>query len=209
MSIKKYAFTLIVIVSMGLQAFESFVVESIESVDLYQHRQLYQKFIQYYCALCPCDVLSLQAIEHQFDQEEVDYQLHNPTTLFFHAKVQDDIVGYISCDIGLHNQVVIRQLVFDPNMFDATMVKELLFAIFSRFPQTKKITLQSLTTCDDLSNLLRDVGFSQIKPTSLDDMYYHYELHLSSKCKICDVLYNPEFWNQPDDQEDGYESEDE
>jgi hypothetical protein len=205
--IKKYIYVLIALASMVLDAGIGFTVESIASVDLHEHRELYQKFIQYYCSLCPCDMLLSQDIERQFDQEEIDYQYHNPMTLFFHAKVQDVIIGYISCNIVSKNQILIRQLVFDPNMFDTVLIKELLFAIFEKFPQTKKITLQCLVTCDDLNDLLLDVGFSQIKPASIDNMYYQYELYLTSKCGICKILYGEDYWNQPfeQDQDDGYE----
>ena len=209
MNMKQYAYIMIALISMNLHTMQSFTVEPIESVNLYEHRELYQRFIQHYCSLCPCDIFSSQAIEHQFDQEEIDYQYHNPTTLFFHAKIQDTVIGYISCDIASNNMIMIRQIVFDPTMFDAILVKELLFAIFSQFPQTKKITLHCLATCDDLKDLLGDIGFSQVKPASLDDIYYQYELHLSSKCKVCEVLYNKDFWLQPSDEDDGYEDESE
>jgi len=184
----------------GLVTGDPIVVQKITTPTLEKERILFEKFIDSFCSVCVQQSVAPKVVGEAFKDEEQAFAQEDPATLFFHALHEEDVVGYISCDLLPGYQVRIRQLAVDPLMFDAVLVKELLFAIFASVPKVRTVTLCCPTACLELATLFEDLGFvlSTSQNQSSIQLYAIYELKIHPKCKICEVLY-ANSWDTEDD----------
>lgn len=188
-----------------------FSVEAIVSESLEQEKALFFKFYSTYCHIPSENAMTQRMLTVAFDREQKAYQSRS-TTLFFHAMIQDQVIGYISCDVGQGYKVHVRQLIIDPDYFDAMLIKELLFAIFESIPQVKSIILQCPLGCSDIQQVLESFGFTvkSLQGDSSLSLYVTYEIEVHPKCKICDVMYGDQYWEmvghelESNDDWDGY-----
>ena len=180
------------------------MIEKIHSQNLAQERAMFVRFNQYFCELYLQEPIENARIEAAFDIEEQAYLQASATTLFFHALLEEQVIGYISCDLMDGYKVRIRQMAIEPDFFDLTLVKELLFAIFTAAPKTKHVSVHCPVVCQEFQKLLVDLGFVKAKPsiTPSDSLYEIYELKVHAKCKICDVLYGVDFWDSEPSEQD-------
>lgn len=180
------------------------VIEKVHSETLTAERDVFIKFIAHYCNLCVSQSSDMQSLNQLFDQEEQLYQAGLVETLFFHALLDEQVIGYVSCDLNENYSVSIRQLAIDPDYFDVTLIKELLFAIFTAAPKTKFVTVKCPVTCPEIQALLVDLGFVRTMQqlSAVDVVYNFYVLKVHAKCKICDVLYGPDFWETESSDQD-------
>jgi|GEM_PF-1643047 len=173
------------------------IIEKIHSQTLAQERAMFVRFNQYFCELFLQKPIDASAVETAFDNEEQACLKASANTLFFHALLEEQVIGYISCDVMAGYKVRIRQIAIEPDFFDITLVKELLFAIFTAAPKTKHVSVRCPVVCQEFKALLLDLGFvkSQQSMNPSDALYEIYELTVHAKCKICDVLYGADFWD--------------
>lgn len=181
---------------------QNLIIKPIESENLEQEKKLFEKFSQAFCGIDFTHETFKQVVQNAFEAEEKDYSDHLPTVLFFHALFDDQVIGYISCDLLPGYHVHIRQLVVDPEIFTVGLVKELLFAVFENYPKTKCITVSCLVGCQEMEQFFKALGFMQIQPILRASLQFCtlYELKIISKCKICELLY-PNIWENEQDEE--------
>lgn len=186
---------------VDLNLLNPIVVQKITSESLEQEKIVFEKFAESYCDVGIEQSILQKMVNDAFSNEQRAYAQSDSNVLFFHALHEDQVVGYISCDLLPNFQVLIRQLVVDPLMFDTALVKELLFAIFATAPKTKYVTVYCPVACSDLAILFEELGFVRSEEvgqaTGLCRMY---ELKIHPKCKICDVLY-ADIWENEDDED--------
>lgn len=174
-------------------------IEAISSLNLEKERQLFVDVINTFqnniSGLSEASFLN----EERKYQETLDSSM--PSRLFFHALLEDQVVGYISCDIDHYHVVTIEQMFVAPEMFDVSLIKELLFAIVSAVPNFRQLYVYCLPEYRCLASALEELGMSQ-KGSDVywrgDIACYQYGMTVNSKCKICDVLY-ADMWDQEDD----------
>ncbi|MBP9764988.1 hypothetical protein KBD08_01495 [Candidatus Babeliales bacterium] len=195
-----YGYGLLICLGMVYTILPSdFCVEKIKSSDLRQEQDLFVRFYTHYCGASD-EIGKAVAL---FEQEKTAYIQAHPAHLFFHATIENDVVGYISCTMCPGYEVIIKQLAVDPDLYDSVLVKELLFAIFSMLPKTKYVSMRCPKACLDMCALLQDLGFKQVsrEQSKQVDIFVEYELYVNPKCKICDVLYGDNFWDFDEEQD--------
>lgn len=173
-----------------------FIVEKITAESLSIQKKLFMKFHEVFSGLSVQNDSALQVVDEVFAQEEEAYVSISSKSMFFHALLDDQVIGYISCDVADNHNISIRQLLVDPEMFDVTLIKELLFAIFLAMPQVKNLMIYCPVGCTEMHALLLELGFGLIDTKVMNNMisYEVYQIAIQPKCKICDVLYGEEFW---------------
>ncbi|HSW76646.1 MAG TPA: hypothetical protein VLG50_06360 [Candidatus Saccharimonadales bacterium] len=172
--------------SLGLVAYE-FQVQPITSADLSQERDLFMKFHGIVSE-------NSEFLSQEFDQEEHIYKNPNSQSLFYHAIYQGFVVGYISFEVGPNYTVFIRQLAIDLEMGEPiVLIRELLYTIFQAVPQVSLIALVANLEREDIVNALEELGFEH-EENIQERTFGTYGLFVTTKCKICDVLYGPNFW---------------
>lgn len=129
-----------------------------------------------------------------FNKDCDDYNAHSENVYFFNAIFDNKLVGYISFEVQENRAVNIRQIAIDPEMYDDSLVKELLFALFQDIPQVRYITCALRTPHKEVMSVFYELGFSLVG----DQFPFVFELVVSNKCKICEVLYGVDFWNDGD-----------
>lgn len=183
-------------------------VEKITSPNLERERDLFERCIDSFCAVAEQQPLAQKFVSDAFSLDEQAYEMADPATMFFHALHEDEVVGYISCDFLPGYHIRIRQFAIDPVMFDSSLVKELLFAIFTAVPKAKMVTVCFPASCPDLAAVFEEIGF--VRESEMDQssngLFWGYELKIHPKCKICNVLYADELWGDEDNQEDDTDS---
>lgn len=188
---------------------QNLIIKPIESLNLEKEKILFEKFSHFFCGIDSTNTIFNQLVDDTFEIEEKDYLDQAPTIVFFHALFDHQVVGYISCDLMPNYHVHIRKLVIDPEFFTIGLVKELLFAIFENYPKTRKITVSCLAGCHEIVQFFRDFGFAKMEAPlrSFLEVCINFELKVSPKCKICELLY-PNMWdNEQDDELENQESE--
>lgn len=190
---------------------QNFVIKPIESLNLGQEKILFEKFTQFFLGIDASSIMFKQILQDTFQAEENDYLNPMSNVLFFHALLDDQVIGYVSCDLLDSYNVHIRQLVVDPELFTTDIVKELLLIVFENYPKAKSITISCLPGFQEMADFLRNLGFvkleAELKPSL--QFYSIYELRLNSKCKICELLY-PNIWtNELDEDVESKESQEE
>jgi hypothetical protein len=109
--------------------------------------------------------------------------------------LDDQVIGYISCDLLDGYHVHVRQLVVDPDFFTTNIVKEMLFVVFENYPKARSITISCLDVFQEMAQFLKTLGFLKLEPKLRPSLQFcsTYELKVGFKCKICEVLY-PNIW---------------
>ncbi|MBI2344965.1 GNAT family N-acetyltransferase [Candidatus Dependentiae bacterium] len=201
---------LIVFFSFNLVVTQNLIIKPIESTNLEQELILFEKFSAFFCGVSAENRIFSQVILDTFQTEEKDFLEKSPTVLFFHALFDEQVVGYISCDLLPGHYVHIRQLIVDPEIFTVGLAKELLFVIFENYPKTKLVSVSCLAGCSEMIQFFKDLGFVKSDPIlkSSLEICSIYELKVSSKCKICELLY-PNIWEDEDDDIENSESQEE
>lgn len=188
---------------------QSLVIEPIESSCLHQERRIFQNFVTVFGAVDSFDVIKQSLIQKLFDQEEQDYLGRQSHVLFFHALLDDQVVGYISCNLIDPNNIYVRQLAVDPEIFTTNIIKEMLLAVFENYPKTQSITIPCLAPFQEMVEFLTTFGFVKLENQQEGTicLYDLYELKIGFKCKICELLY-PNLWiDDPDEEVDTQESQ--
>ena len=207
---KRFLFIFILILNFSIFP-QSLTIRPIEFGNLDQEKILFVKFLKVFCGINSENEIFEQVVQNAFQLEEKDYLDHLPTVLFFHALFDDQVVGYISCDLLPGHHVHIRQIMVDPEIFTVGLVKELLFSIFENYSKAKIVTVSCLVGCQEMIQFFKSLGFTKIDPILRHSLEFCmiYELKVSSKCKICELLY-PNVWkNEQDDEVGNRESEQE
>ncbi len=181
---------------------QNFVIKPIESLDLRQEKILFEKSLQAFFEINASSIILKQVLEDTFQTEEKDYLDQTSNVLFFHALLDDQVIGYISCDLLDGYHVHIRQLVVDSEVFTTDIVKELLFVVSKNYPKATSITISCLTGFQEMTDFLKALGFLKLEPKLKPVLQFYsiYELRLNSKCKICELLY-PNIWTDELDED--------
>lgn len=191
----------------GMMSASALQVDKITSLEsLASYRDL---FFQFGHAFCSQGIGQTQDefLTSLFDQEEKDFAAQRDDVLFFGATLEDQAIGYLSCDVGLEGSVIVRQIAFVPAMYDADLIKELLFAIFANMPKVKHVSISCPIHCYDMALLFEDLGFTKLTGSAgnvAGSGFVEYELIVHPKCKICELLYPDSYWETLE-MGDGYE----
>lgn len=110
------------------------------------------------------------------------------------------IIGFALGQLLSPTYMMIRQFVIDPDLFDPTMLGSLLGQCLSFMPQVTQVSVLCPTTFLTTIATLEYIGFQLNESVDfpVPGIYGQWDLNLRGKCAICDVLYGPEFWKQPD-----------
>lgn len=175
-------------------------VDKITSPNLAAYRDLFFKFSHTFCSQSIGQAQD-DCLASLFNKEEKDFAAQSDEVLFFGATVDDQVIGYLSCDVGLEGSIIVRQIAFDPVMYDADLIKELLFAIFAYMPKVKHISVSCPVACYDMVLLFEELGFVKLTGAASNlagDGFIEYELIVHPKCKICELLYPESYWETLD-----------
>lgn len=183
---------------------QSLIIKPIDSADLSEERKVFEAFAKVFCGIDTKNEIFEEILKESFLLEEKDYADNLQTAIFFHALFEEEVVGYISCDLLPGYHIHVRQLMVNPKFFTAGLIKELLFAVFENYPKTNLITVSCLAGCFEMLEIFKGLGFTKIEPILRQSLQVcvNYELKVGSKCKICELLY-PNIWE--DEQTDELE----
>lgn len=207
---QKYGiFYILLTVLMNVLNAQEISIERVINPTASFYQPLFLKFGQNVCSAC-CDQQTLQSLLiDEFNSDMNSYQNNAQDRLFLQALLDDEIVGYLSCQVISDQQVQIHQLIMNLEKYDSDLVKELLFAVFASMPKIKELSIQVLTQCSDLVELLEYFGFE--KNDNLNEavaaikLFSEFKLHVHPKCKMCEILYGSDFWEiEIDPAEDGF-----
>ena len=171
-------------------------IEKIASLDLSNERKVFIAFRSAFANE------SLDESEKLFNKEEQAYFENKEGRLFFHALLDDQIVGYISSNSISSSDVIISEWAIEPAVFDVGLIKELLFVVLVSLNKVQTVRIISPSSNKDLIDIFKGLGFVSLKD-SLNDEHIVFEFKKSSKCKLCDLLYGS-IWDDEDadDQDD-------
>ncbi len=133
------------------------------------------------------------------------------TRFFLKITYNDQIFGFALCQLITPTHVMVRQFVMDPDVFNGSLLGGLLMQCLAFMPQVTQISVLCPSTFSATIAALEYMGFSLNGDADFPvaGIYQQWDLSLRSKCAICDVLYPPDFWQQPVDMDDQDECEDE
>jgi hypothetical protein len=197
---KNYKILSMILVIFGTAcAADDLMISRVAIPDMRSYQDLFFKFGVASCSQrCDQQVLD-ELLTIAFEQEVAAYVDQPENMMLLQATFLGELIGYVSCQIAPGYQVYVRQLAIDPEKYDSELVKELLFGVFTAMPQIKRLSVQCPALCPDLVNLFEGLGFvrnNQEISQDMPNLYVMYDLMVHSKCKICEILYGSDFWEQ-------------
>jgi len=197
--VKKNISILLVFLSfLNLQT-ESYKIEQIDSLDLSKEYKVFVSFRSVFANE------SQVVAEQSFDEQEQVYSQKLETKLFLHALLGDQVIGYISCDLISRHHVVVDQWAVDPLIFELSLVKDLLFAVFQKMNNLQTLRISCPAQSSEFVGFFQDLGFTLVEELS-NSKEIVFEFKRSSKCKLCDLLYG-NIWEEEEEDIDEIESE--
>ena len=130
----------------------------------------------------------VQFLNDAFDIEEQDYQKHVKNQFFCRAVIENQLVGYVSFDIGADKSAYIRQWAFLPEVNNVDGISELLFVVFDHVPDVSCIYLTTRYVLEDFIKSITEIGFEkvEVQVEGYDPKYYaSYMIACYDKCGTC------------------------
>jgi hypothetical protein len=168
--------------------------ERVISPNWQSYRAIFLNFGMATCVAADQELL-IDGLETEFDQEAAKYKNASDDQIFLQAVLDDEVVGYVSCQITPDLRININQLAFDMAKFDYNLAKDFLFALFEIMPQVSRINVKIPALNQDLIDLFEGLGFVN-NDQLVSGLFVDYGLDVPEKCAICQVLYGPNFWEE-------------
>lgn len=180
--------------------------KQITSETLYRERKLCENFLsrKFY----PSDYLFQRGIEI-FNAEEMRYLSQDSSLRFMHVIINDQVVAYISFSLLSDNQVDIQTCFVDNEHCNKTFIKVMFYLLSIMNDSVQTITINSSFAILFLNNVIDKFDFFQkytdetqtFEDVTALEQDVKYFLKKQSKCKICGVLYDFN-WNDGDEEDE-------
>jgi N-acetylglutamate synthase-like GNAT family acetyltransferase len=178
---KKLFFLFMAVAFLNIKA-GIYKIEKIESPDLSAEYRLFQEFKVSFAHE------SLELIGLKFCLEEKAYKASLENRIFLHALLGDRVIGYISADVISGRQIFIREWAVDPELFEAAIIKDLLFAVLAKIKKIQLIRISCPADSEELVTFFQNLGFVCLEDLS-DQSEVIFEFKANTKCQLCELLY--------------------
>jgi hypothetical protein len=166
----------------------------VDKPDFLIYNRLFSKFNQTMCVAYNVNPV----LVFPFEQLMFAYWYNSSTRLFFEIKDDNELVGFVLCQMLGEHCVYIRQFVMDPEIFDPAMLETLLGQFLGIMPQLTSIAVLCPMVFTHTIDQLRDLGFAQNLDIEapLVGIYQRWDLAITPRCMLCQLIYGPEYWEQ-------------